>query len=152
MAYTHGLGLSEALVRPNNNHLTAENLAAAAADYQELLVLSRVRVTRIMFMVTTLVAADTTAPVVTFTKRPTYNSSTDESTIGTLTIPDTTAVGKVVYKDVDPVILNPGDGLLLDHTTQAADASSAAGAGYYGLEYELCPDDARNLTDMVESA
>jgi len=105
-----------------------------------------------MFLVTTAIAASTTAPVLTFRKRPTPGSSSSQSTIGTLTLPDLTAAGKVVYKDVSPVNLEPGDTICLDHTTQAVDGSAAAGAGYYMFELEDDPEYKSNISDFLASA
>ncbi len=133
-------------------HLTAEALAAAAAVYDGFLCTRGCRVNRLMFVVTTLVAADTTAPVVEFNRRPTPGSATGEVALGTLTIPEGAAVGDVLYKDIDPVEFAPGEELSFEHTVQAADSSSAAGAGYYGYEIEDSPEEAANQTKMEASA
>jgi hypothetical protein len=132
--------------------LGTETVSAAVAVHGEMICMKSCRVTRLLFYISTAIAADTTAPVVTFRKRPTPNSSSGQSTIGALTLPNLTAIGKVVYKDVSPVNLDVGDSVCFDHTTQAVDGSAAAGAGYYGFECEDRPDEAANQTDMVESA
>lgn len=141
-----------AFIRKSNALDTAEVLSAAGAVYGGYLVTRQCKIKRLMFYVTVLVAADTTAPVVEFNRRPTYNSSSGEILLGNLTIPEGTAAGKVVYKDIEPVILYPGDELSFEHTVQAVDSSSAAGAGFYAFEIEDCPEQAANQSDMVESA
>ena len=132
--------------------LGAETLTAAVAVHGEMICVRNCRVKRIMFYVETTIAANTAAPVVTFRKRPTPGSSSGQSTIGTLTIPDLTAAGKVLYKDVTPVLLEVGDSICFDHTTQATDGTSAAGGGYYAFEADDDPEDPRNCADMVASA
>ena len=132
--------------------LGAETLSAAAAVHGGYLVGKRCQIKAIMFIVTTTVAADTTAPVVELNRRPTPGSATGEVQIGQLTIPDGTAAGKVLYKEVDPVTLEVGDELSLEHVTQAADGSSAAGAGYYAFELIDAPEEFLNEDDAVASA
>jgi len=144
--------VSDYFIPKSTSRLTAENLAASAAVYDGMLCTRACRISRLMFIVTTLVAADTTAPKVEFNRRPTPGSATGEAKIGDLTIPDETAVGEVVYKDIEPVEFAPGEELSFEHVTQAADASSAAGAGYYAFEVEDSPEEAANQTDMVASA
>ena len=132
--------------------LGVETLSAAVAVHGEYMVMKKCTIKKIFFQVSTAVDADTTAPVVTFRKRPTPGSATNQSTIGTLTIPDGTAAGKVLYKEVEPVALEVGDSICLDHTTQAADSSAAAGAGYYGFIVSDSPEDLSNQSDAVASA
>lgn len=151
MAYVQEqLGL--ALLRKSNAHDTAENLAAAGAVYGGYLVTSQVKVKRLAFYVSTAIVAGTTAPVVEFNRRPTYNSSSGEVLLGQLTIPTGTAAGKVVFKDIDPVVLNPGEELSYEHVTQAADSGTAAGAGFYAVELILDPEVDANQSNMIESA
>lgn len=145
-------GLQNMLVPAGTGVLGAETLTASAAEHGEFLVMKRCALRRISFCVTTAVSATTTAPVVTFTKRVTPGSATGSSTIGTLTIPDTTAIGKVVYKDIEPVELNVGDSVLLNHTTQATGSGSPAGAGYYGFEVYPLGENISEQSDAVASA
>lgn len=130
--------------------LGSEDLAAAPAVHGEFLISKGIRVTQIKFHVTTAVVATTTAPVVAVKKRPTPGSSSGEVTIGLLTIPNGTAVSKIVYKNVTPVELAPGDSLAFEHTVQAA--GTPAGAGYYSVDYDIDPEVPANLSDMVASA
>jgi hypothetical protein len=147
MAYTEK---SIAINRKVSQGATAEVLTAAAAHGEDL-VFSNCKITRIGFVVTVEVACETVAPIVTFKKRITPGSDTGSSTIGTLTIPDGTAVGKVLYKNVTPVELAPGDAIEMAVST-AGTGAAAAGSGYYVYEVIDCPEHVANLTDMVASA
>lgn len=150
MGYTEVVG--NAVFPAGTGVLGVETLSAAAAVHGEYLVMRSCVVRRIGFVVTTLVAADTTAPVVEFNRRPTPGSSSGEVLLGQLTIPEGAAVGKVYYKDISPVRLQVGDALSLEHVTQAADSGAAAGAGYYMFELVDEPENIANEADAVASA
>ena len=73
------------------------DIGAASADAGELSCVVPCTIHQLQFHVTDeVVAGTTTAPTVVFTKRPTPNSATSESVVGTLTIPDGTAVRAVI--------------------------------------------------------
>lgn len=146
--YTEAMGTG-AVVPNGTTPLAAEDISAAAAVHGEHIVLKAVQIKRLMFVVTTAVVATTTAPVVAFKKRPTPGSTSGSSVIGTLTIPNGTAVGTVLYKDVSPVKLNAGDAICLEHTVQAV--GSAAGGGLYGFELIDHPEQPANQSDMLAS-
>ena len=145
MAYTQPF-MAGALIPKSTAVFTAEDLSAAVAVYGGFLITKQCKIKRIGFYVTTVISA-TTNPAVEFNRRPTYNSSSGEILLGTLTIPTTTAVGTVVYKDIDPVVLFPGDELSLEHTVQA----SATGAGFYVFEVCDDPEVPANQTKMLAS-
>lgn len=130
----------------------ADALTATGVHTYSFAVMSQIKVTRILALITTLVAADTTAPVITFKRRPTYSSATGEVAIGTLSPQEGDAVGKVRYKDVDPVVCYPGDEIIFQVTTAAADSGAAAGGAVYGVEYEEVDEYVGNQSDMVESS
>lgn len=144
-------GVSGAIIRKSNALDTAEVLTAAAAVYGGYLITQRIQVNRVMFYVTVTTASNTQNPVVAFKRRPTYNSASGEVTMGTLTIPTGTAAGKVMYKDIDPFILYPGDEFSFEQTVQATDSGSAAGAGFYAFFYQLDPEVPSNEGDMIKS-
>ena len=150
--YTNGSPYSGCFIRKSNALDTAEVLSASAAVYGGYLVTKQCKIKRLMFYVTTAVAADTTAPVVEFNRRPTYNNASGEILLGQLTLPDGAAAGKVYYKDISPVVLYPGDELSFEHVTQAVDGSAAAGAGFYAFEIEEDPEVPANQSNMVASA
>jgi hypothetical protein len=131
---------------------SAETLTAAAAVHNGMICVKKCVVTKIMFVITTLTATDTVAPKVEFNHRPTIGSATGETALGVLTIPDGSAVGKVIYKEIDPVAFEPGEELSFEHTVQGTDGSSAAGAGYYAVEFDDSPEYDGNLSNMVASA
>lgn len=144
-----GLGY---LVRASNAFDTAENLAAAAAVYGEYYVTKPCSFAELRFIVSTLVAADTTAPVVEANRRPTPGSATGEVQLASITIPEATAAGKVMVKRVEPVQLNVGDSLAFEHVTQAADSGTAAGAGFYDAVLHVDEESDGNQSDLVVSA
>ena len=143
---------SMALMRLSNAFDTAENLAASAAVHGGYIVMRPIKVTAFYFAVTTLVAADNVAPVIEVNRRPTVASSSGEAVIASMTIPEAAAVGKVYYKFVEPVLCYPGDELSFELVTQATDSGTAAGAGFYGVDYELVSEAVSNCGDWVASA
>lgn len=143
---------SHAIVRASNAHDTAENLAATAAVYGEYYVCRPIKVTGFYFAVTTALACDNAAAVIELNRRPTLGSSSGEVAIATITFADATAAGKVVYKHIEPVLVYPGDGLSLEHVTQATDSGTAAGIGFYGFDYEVVGEALVNCTDWVASS
>lgn len=151
MSYPRQMGLGE-LVRKSGAHDTAEVVSAAAAVYGGYLVTKAVELKRFSFYVSVAIVAATTAPVVKISRRPTFNSSSGELEIARLTLPTGTAIGKVVYKDVDPYQLLPGDELSIEHVTQAADPGTAAGAGYYDAILQSGPESDANCSALLASA
>lgn len=145
----HGLGL---LIRASNAFDTAEVLSASAAVYGEYYVTKPCSVSELRFIVSTAIAASTTAPVIKIKQRPTPGSDTGAVDIASITIPDGTAAGKVMVKRVAPFQLNVGDSLCFQHVTQAADASAAAGAGFYDVVLEIDEEADGNQSDLVVSA
>lgn len=130
---------------------TADAIDGSPAVFAEMTFDRRVKVSRLMFLVTVAVAADQTAPVVEFNHRPTPKSASGEILLGQLTIPDGTAAGTVIYKDIDPVVIKPGESITFEHVTQAVDSSAVAGDGFYKIMVEPAPEYAGNDSDMVAS-
>lgn len=131
------------------------DIGAASADAGEAVCVKPCTIKRVMFVVTDeAVVGTSTAPTVVFTKRPTPNSSTSEAVVATLTIPDGTAVGAVIYADVDTSAaaaqFDVGDSLELSHTVGVG--GSVAGQG---IPAAICFDrneDPANNSDMTASA
>lgn len=94
------------------------------------------------------VTSDTGAAVVKFDKRVLTNSDTGrgDGDVGTLTVPVSTAAGKILYKNVR-VDCSPGDQIVAEVTT-----TSAAGSAYYEVHYIRRHEEPANLTDMIASA
>ncbi len=151
MSYPQKQGMGY-LVRASNAFDTAENLAATAAVYGELYVTKPCSLAELRFHVTTVIAADTTAPVVEVNRRPTPGSATGEVLFDQITIPDATAAGTVMVARSAPIQLNVGDSLAFEHVTQAADAGTATGAGFYDVVLHLDDEADGNQSDLTVSA
>lgn len=128
-----------------------EAIDAAVAVHGGMLCIRKCKVTRLMFYEETLVVATTTAPAVEFNRRPTVGSSAGEVLCGTLTIPDATPIGEVIFKDIDPVVFYVGDELSFEHTVQCV-GGTVAGDGYYAVECEDMPEEDGNMSHMTASA
>jgi len=142
---------SGAVIRRSNAFDTAEVLTAAAAVYGGLIMTKKVAIKRLMFVVTTVVASSTQNAVVEFNRRPTIGSATNEVLLGNLTIPNGTAVGTILYKDIDPVIIDAGEELSFEQTVQATDASAATGQGFYSFDCVAMAEVAGNEVHMLKS-
>jgi hypothetical protein len=126
------------------------DIGASSGTHGELLCFKACRVTRVMFLLTSEQAGGTSvAPTVVFKKHPTPLSATGATTIGTLTIPDATAVGKCVYKDITPVSFTPGDTIEISWTIGTG---TPTGIGMWGLIAEESPETPANVSDMIASA
>lgn len=128
------------------------NLVTSTGVQGELRVQRRCEVRRIALSIATTIATSTANAVVTFRLRPTPGSATNQSTIGTLTLPTGTAGPKVVFKDVTPILVLAGQSIAYDLTTQGTDASSAAGTAYAGVELLPTPEVPNNESNMLASA
>lgn len=131
--------------------LAIEAIDASVAVHGGLVCIKRCRVKKLMFVLETAVVGTSTAPAVEFNRRPTIASASGEILLGTLTIPDATTAGTVIYKDIDPVVFEVGDELSFEHTVQAA-GGTVAGDGYYAVLVEDDQETSANETNMVASA
>lgn len=155
MAYTTSGGLLNYFA-PNIPLATTDagvmqeiDIGASSADHGEYVCYKACTVQRAMFSLTGETAGGSgTAPTVIFKKRPTPLSSTDESAVATLIIPDGTTVGKVVFADVD-VNFNVGDSLEISHTVGV---TGPTGKGHAYMECIEKQEEAANESDMIESA
>lgn len=130
--------------------LKEQDIGAASADHGELVCVRACRVNRLMFTLTSEVAGGTSvAPRVIFTRRPTPLSATSEAVCGTVIVPDATAVGKTVYKEISPVEFQVGETMELSHVIGTG---TPTGQGVYSFECEDMPEEPVNNSDMVESA
>jgi hypothetical protein len=146
------LALDKCLHLGSGTITTAANLAATAADWIVYNVQAPIVIRRISIFISTAVTAGNTAPIVSVYSRPTTASSAGQVTIGTLTVPNGTAAGKVVYKELSSVRVQAGYDLALAVTTKAGDAGTAAGAGFVGFMYEYDPEVPADQTKMIASA
>lgn len=103
-------------------------------------------------VVTETCAGSSSTPVVKFDKRPTAGSdgSRGDGDVAVLNL-STTAAGKVIY-DLDAIgdVLEPGEEVVVELTTQAV--GSAAGHLRPFLLVEYLPETLANLSDMTETA
>lgn len=147
MAYSE-----ELLGAANYAHVAADldDLTGAAVHTTSVGIVAQVKVVRLKAMVTTAVVSSG-AVVITYKKYPTYGSSASAVTLGTISIPAATAAGKVLYKNITPVVCTPGEQIVYEITTAAA-GGGAAGNAYYAVEFELDPEQPANQSDMIASA
>ena len=89
------------------------------------------------------------AAAVQFIFRPTPGSSTSQVVLGTVNIPDATAIGKAVYKDITDVgnTLTPGGQLVFN-----CSVLDTAGSVYCGVEVADSPANALAVTNMIKSS
>lgn len=139
-------------VPSSNAALTACNLAASTGDYLLLYQSEQVVITRLEAIVTTALVAETAAPVLTFYARPTIGSTSGQLTLGTLTFPDLTAAGKVLYKNIESVKIPAGYTIAVNRSTQATSSGTAAGACFVMMKGFIAVEDPRNNSLMLASA
>jgi hypothetical protein len=158
MAYTHSGGLLDYFMPdiPTGTATASQSVlgnldigASSSAPIGDYVCIKSCNVKRLQFIVTNeAVIGTATGPTVTFKKYPTPNSTASASTVGVLTIPDGTAIGKCVYKEVD-VAFAIGDGLHLSWTVGTG--GSVAGQGVAALEAYSDPEAPANNSDMIVS-
>ncbi len=126
------------------------DIGAASADHGELVCVRPCRVSELQFTLTSELAGGTSvAPRVIFTRRPTPLSASSEAVVGTVIVPDTTAVGKTVYKLVDPVSFAVGESMEISHVIGTG---TPTGQGVYSFICNDDPETAGNNSDMIASA
>ncbi len=126
------------------------DIGATGADHGEMLCVRPCQVYRLKFtMVTELAGGTSTAPTVLFKKRPTPKSATGETTMGTVTVPDATAVGATIYLDITPVSLAVGDAMEISHTVGSG---TPTGKGFWSVDITDSPETAVNNTELTLSA
>ena len=157
MSYTHNNGNFLEFFQPiitlaqNAAEVLKEvDIGAASADHGELLCVKPCKVYRCQFTLTSELAGGTSvAPRVVFTKRPTPLSATGESVVATVIVPDATAIGKTVYKEVEPVSFAVGDSMEISHVIGTG---TPTGQGVYSFLCFEVSEEPGNNSDMVESA
>lgn len=105
------------------------------------------RITRVG-LYQTVVNNSTGATVVQVIQSTVLNSVTSQTVLGTLTVPATQAIDKIVYKEITPANLNIGDQILLNVTT----ASTTSGSAFLIVEVDRDPEVALNQSKMIASA
>jgi hypothetical protein len=150
MGYAQSGGLLE-FFQPNGaGAIGVVDIGAASGTHGEYICIKPCSVKRLLFVVTDeAVVGTSTAPTVVFKKRPTPKSSSGQSTIGTLTIPDASAAGKVIYKEVQ-VDFAVGDSIEISWTVGTG--GSVAGQGVAAVEAFFDEEYVGNNSDMTASA
>jgi hypothetical protein len=144
-----GYGNHDKQVWIYDSDYTADDLSATGDAGYIFNIVQPITVLRVGTLVTTVLNGPA---VVAFDRRVTTDSDTDRVAAlntdgdGAITIPTTTAVGKIVYKDVR-VDCDPGDQIVPEVTTGAT-----SGAGRHFVEYIVRDETVDNLDDMVETA
>jgi hypothetical protein len=141
--YTNQLGVGQLV--PGATGVGALSVATTGAKGEYAAVGGQVAVSRIALCVSTALGAG--AAVVEIRLRPTVGSATSEAAIATLTIPASTAAGKVVYKDLNEVIVAPGQSISVQVTS-----ASAAGNILFGFLASEDPEYKANVSSMIASA
>ena len=129
--------------------LATIDIGAASADHGEYVCVRPCYVNRLQAAVTIeAVSGTTTAPTVIYTKRSAYGVSSGEAVIGTLTLPSGTAIGKTVYKDINPVLFAVGEIIELSHTVGVGTPTGMVNADIIA---EFDPEIAENNANMIAS-
>jgi hypothetical protein len=131
---------------------TADDLSATGDAGYIFDIVQPITVTRIGALVTTILSGPA---VINFDRRVLTGSDSgrlsgfDDADEATLTIPTTTAVGKIVYKNVsgEDYDMDPGDQIVPNVSTGAT-----SGACRYIVWYVPRDETVDNCTDMVESS
>ena len=136
---------------PNGSGVLAADDLTAAAVHGEYLCVKKSVVKSLKVLISTAVVS-TGAVVIAFKKRSAPGVSAAEVTMGSVSVPAGTALGKVVYKDLSSLYeFEPGMALAIEITTAAA-GGGAAGGAVYGFEFEDAPEQPANISSMIESA
>lgn len=126
------------------------DIGASTGDHGEYLCVRPCVVRRLQFTLTGEAASGTSvAPLVTATKRITPKSASGAVAVGVLTVPSGTAIGKTVYKDIDPVSFSVGDSI---HLAWTIGTGTPTGIGLFSLVADDKPEVPANNAEMVESA
>lgn len=91
-----------------------------------------------------LTAPTVTATVLTFINNPTPGSSVGAITLGTLTIPVGSAIGKVVRHNIKPISVLLGSEIVINVTT-----ASTAGAAQAFLVFDEDPESDSNSVNLI---
>lgn len=127
------------------------DIGAASADHGEMICVKACTMRLAGFIVVgEIPVGTTTAPGVLFKKRPTPLSATDESTVSTLSITTSLAIGKSVVDSDLAVNFEVGDSLEISHTIGVD--GTVAGKGCWFAEFEDKPEVIGNNSDVAETA
>lgn len=128
------------------------SLTSVADSALKYVVQSQMDVDKLLAVVSTAVVSSG-AVAVSYYRCPTMDSGGAGARIllGVVLIPAGTAVGKVVYKDISPTLVVPGDQIVMAVTTAAA-GGGAAGAAFLDVQLSDSPEQSANSANMIASA
>lgn len=125
------------------------DIGAASSTHGEFICVKPCKIRRFQFTLTGEVAGGTSvAPTVVFKKHPTPLSSSGSSTLCTLTVPDATAIGITVYKEINPVSMAVGDSIEISWTVGTG---TPTGMGFQSFICEEDPETNANNSEMLAS-
>lgn len=127
---------------------TAQNFTAAANVWGSCIAHYPFMVQRFTLRISTAVS-DLTSSVVALQKVTVGNVTAE---LGTITIPNGTGAGKMLYANVSPTKIGVGDKLQFKLKTQGGLGGTPAGAGFIGFFASLQPEDLTNETNAIVSA
>lgn len=128
----------------------AVDIGAGSGAHGDWVCVKPCYVKRLKFIVTLEAAGGSSvAPTVVFTKYLLPGSSSGSSAMGTLTIPDGTAIGKTVYKDITPVKFSVGQAV---HIAWTVGTGTPTGQGEAEIDADWDPETAANNSSMIASA
>lgn len=131
---------------------TAKVITATGVSVHSIAVMRQMKVARLLAVVSTAIASNLVAAILSVKYRPIFGSSAGEVVIGTLKFPDLTAVGIVLYKEVSPYDCLPGGQIVFEVTTAGTDSVAAAGAVIAFVEMDDDAEVPGNQTKMLASA
>jgi hypothetical protein len=103
---------------------------------------------------TLLTAYDTkvTDQIISLDHQPAYGSVTGRTELGTITVPDALAAGKVLYKNFTPKKVMPGEQLVFEIKQAGTGGVSIAGTVQPFLVVAPAPESPGNCLNLVASA
>lgn len=131
--------------------LCAVDIGAANATHGEFVCVIPCTVRKAKFLVTSeAVVGTTTAPYVVLTKYTTPGAGGTATTVGTITVPDGTAIGAGIYKEDLSTSFAIGDVMQIKHVIGTG--GSVAGQGTVDWLCEEDPETLANNSDLTETA
>jgi hypothetical protein len=126
------------------------DIGAASADHGEMICVKACTINLLGWIaVGEIPVGTTTAPTVIFKKRPTPLSATDESTISTLQITTSLAIGSGIIDSDLAVDMEVGDSLEISHTIGVD--GTVAGKGFWFGEASDKPELVGNNAEFTET-
>lgn len=127
------------------------DIGAANATHGEFVCVKPCVVRQLRVAVTKeAVVGTSTAPYVAFKKYTAANAGGDLTAVGTVTVPDASAIGKVIYKDGLSVRFAEGDVMQLSHVIGTGGSVSGQVTATWFCEDS--PEVVENNTDLAESS